>query len=127
VNEVMKEPVVQGGCSGPMHAAWQVRDYLVAFSSGVVFALSASLLSLVALTLSRPMIGGERAERFAWSWGHAQVIVALFAVLTMAVFKYYRATETWLTANSFLVSNTIVAAAVPFLLADMVLEAVIPW
>ena len=86
-----------------------------------------SLLSLVALTLSRPMIGGERAERFAWSWGHAQVIVALFAVLTMAVFKYYRATETWLTANSFLVSNAIVAAAVPFLLADMVLEAVIPW
>ena len=53
--------------------------------------------------------------------------MALFAVLTMAVFKYYRATETWLTANSFLVSNAIVAAAVPFLLADMVLEAVIPW
>ena len=46
---------------------------------------------------------------------------------SMAVFKYYRATETWLTANSFLVSNAIVAAAVPFLLADMVLEAVIPW
>ena len=35
--------------------------------------------------------------------------------------------DTWLTANSFLVSNAIVAAAVPFLLADMVLEAVIPW
>ena len=123
----MKEPVVQGGCSGPMHAAWQVREYLVAFSYGVAVALSASLFSLVALTLSRPMVGGERPEGLAWRCAHAQVIVALLAVLSRAVFKYYRATETWLTATSFFVSNTVVVAAVPFLLVDMVPEAVVPW
>ena len=110
-----------------MHAAWQVRDYLMAFSYGVAVALSASLLSLVALILSGPMVGDKRVEGLAWTWAHAQVIVALLAVLSMAVFKYCRATETWLTATSFFVSNTVVVAAVPFLLAGMVPEAVVPW
>ena len=128
MNEVMKEHIIQGGCTVPTPAVRRSRDYLMALGYAAAVALSASLVSLSGVIFAGRFIGpGEHFEEVGLQWAYSLPIVAILAVASMALFKYYRTTKTWLTATAFFVSNSAVVAVASFLLADIVPEAVLLW
>src|SRR5689334_24810813 len=97
----MKDQIIAGGCTTPPRESPILpltRDWVaIGLYVGAV-AVAASLLSLLAVVLSGPVIGpGERFESVGLAWLTSLPYIVVCSALSVRVYAPYRRMKRWFT------------------------------
>jgi hypothetical protein len=129
--EAMNEHIVAGGCTTPPREV-SVRPFVaqllpVGLYVGAV-AITGLLLSLLAVVLCGPLIGpGERFESVGLAWAGTQPFILVSSVLSVWLYRRYRARKHWFTVALFFVANAVLVSGVAALLWWLTLAKVLRW
>jgi hypothetical protein len=129
--EAMNEHIVGGGCTTPPHDVSMrpfMRQLLPVGLYVAAVAVTASLLSLLAVVLCGPLISPvERFESVGLAWADTQPFILISSVLSVWLYARYRARKHWFAVALFFVANAVLVSGVAALLWWLTPAKVLRW